>query len=492
MSERLSADEPAHGPTVPKVRTQVPGLDTLLQGGLPAARATLVAGKAGAFKSILALQIACNAAREGRDVVFVTVEERSEDLRRVARQLGFPLAELEEARRLHVLDVVDKPDAPIEVTGDYDLEGFIHRIVAAKERTRSDVVVVDSMTALFGMLPGTPSRRQHFFRVVHALTSAGATAILTSETADDYGDNGPFGMEDFVCDVVLRLRNVQDGKRRRRTIEVCKYRCSDHYKGEYPCTITPRGVTVFPLDDQERQSEVASDRYPSGLPGLDEMTGGGWLRDSIVLARGPSGSGKTTLATMYARAGALRGERVFYYGFEETKPILLRNTRSLGMPLDELEERGLLKVTCQYPEATSTEDMIIELRTVLDEYKPSMVVLDSISSIEHVSSYESFRHFVVGVASALRQHGRSAFLTQTTSMGNRRDDLGAPYLSTLADAIVLLDYELSPRGMDRTIRVVKMRGSEHAQEPRRLHLTANGLQVGALPPSAARARRSRA
>ena len=68
---------------------------------------------------------------------------------------------------------------------------------------------------------------------------------------------------------------------------------------------------------------------------------------------------------------------------------------------------------CRYPEATSLEDLLVDLRLGLEELKPSLVVLDSISSIEHASSEKGFRQFMIGVASILREHGRSALITQT-------------------------------------------------------------------------------
>ncbi len=157
------------------------------------------------------------------------------------------------------------------------------------------------------------------------------------------------------------------------------------------------------------------ERYPSGVKGLDEMTHGGWLRNSIVIVRGPTGSGKTLLAGLYARAGALRGERVVYYGFEETRGILLRNYREIGMAMEPAIETGALKVICRYPEATSLEDLLVDLRLGLEELKPSLVIIDSISSIEHASSEKGFRQFMIGVASILREHGRSALITQTVA-----------------------------------------------------------------------------
>jgi len=270
------------------------------------------------------------------------------------------------------------------------------------------------------------------------------------------------------------LRNIIDGERRRRSIEINKYRRSPHYKGEYPCTITTNGLTIFPLDAKDRP-DTEQERYPSGLPGLDGMIQGGLFRDSIGIVRGPTGSGKTTLAGIYARSGAQRGERVAYYGFEEPRPILLRNFAALGMPMEEFITAGNLQVQCRYPEAMGLEDLLVSLRVGLEEFKPSLVVLDSISSIEHSSSEKGFRQFMVGLASLLREHGRSALLTQAVMGGDAGHT--APFLSTLADTILILDYSIETYELSRTMRVLKMRGSSHVTHPYRLEIGQGGLQV---------------
>ena len=70
---------------------------------------------------------------------------------------------------------------------------------------------------------------------------------------------------------------------------------------------------------------------------------------------------------------------------------------------------------------TSLEDLLVDLRLGMEKFGPSLVVLDSISSIEHASSEKGFRQFMIGVASILRQHGRSALLTQTVMSGEANE-----------------------------------------------------------------------
>jgi circadian clock protein KaiC len=468
---------------IDKLLTGVPGLDTITHGGIPRGRTTLVTGKSGSSKTILSLQIACNLAARGVKAHFIAVEEATEDLLTTGEGLGLPVKELVASGALRITDLTRPLEGPTVISGTYDVAGLIHRVEGAAKEAGAEVVVLDSATALFSPRPPASLLRSHFFALVSAFRRLGLTAVITAEAPADYGQLTTLGVEDYVCDLVIILRNLIDGERRRRSIEVHKYRRSPHYKGEFPCTITSRGVVTFPLGNAEAPVALQSERFSSGLQGLDEMNAGGWLRDSIILVRGPSGSGKTTLAGMYARAGAARGEQVIYYGFEETKPILLRNFASVGLSMADLEAKGTLRVQCRYPEATSPEDLLIDLRTSLDEFKPSLIVLDSVSSIEHSTSPRGFRQFMIGVGAQGREHSRSALLTQTTDA--TRADTFSPFLSTLPDAILMLDYSLDTHEMERSIRVLKMRGSAHAQSPHRLQIGPGGLKVEPMAPRAA-------
>jgi circadian clock protein KaiC len=466
-----------------KLETGVPGLDVLTLGGIPEARSTLIAGKSGTGKTVVGLQIASNLARQGIPTVVIAIEESAEDLIDSGDTLGLGLSKLVRSGTLTFADITRPADGPTLVSGEYDLFGLAHRIQALTRQHHAKALILDSATALFSPRPPQETLRSQFFQLIHTFRQLNLTSVVIAEAPGDYGALTTMGVEDYVCDLTVVLRNVIDGGRRRRSIEVNKYRRSAHYKGEYPSAITTRGLAVFPLDAKEMPDQNV-ERYLSGVAGLDEMTRGGWLRNSIVIVRGPTGSGKTMLAGLYARAGAARGERVVYYGFEETRPILLRNYRELGMPMDDYIQNGSLKVICRYPEATSLEDLLVDLRLGLEELKPSLIVLDSISSIEHASSEKSFRQFIIGVASILREHGRSALITQTIATSEMTQHT-APYLSTVADAILTLDYSTEGYELDRRMRVIKMRGSDHEQHPYRLFIEAGGLRAIKLTPEEA-------
>jgi circadian clock protein KaiC len=461
---------------VRKLETGIPGFDMISYGGIPEGRATLVTGRAGTGKTILGLQIVGHFAKQGIRTILVAVEESPSDLLATGDSLGLDLSAAVEQGLLRITDASRPVEGPVMVTGEYDLSGLTSRIGRIAREMDAKAIVVDSASALFSPKPPKALLRALFLQLVHSFRKLDLTAVVLAEAAKDYGRLTTLGIEDFVCDAVVVMRNVVDGERRRRSLEINKYRRSAHFKGEYPCTITARGLTIFPLAAKGNPGQFGGERYSSGFPGLDSMIQGGLFRDSIVIVRGPTGSGKTNLCGTYARAGALRGERVVYYGFEEPKPILMRNFAAIGMDLAEFEAKGNLRVDCHYPESMGLEDLLVRLRLSLEEFSPSLVVLDSISSIEHSSSEKGFRQFMIGLASLLREHGRSALLTQTI-MGGQVETHTAPYLSTIADAILALDYSVHDFEMSRTLRVIKMRGSSHVTHPYRLEIGPGGLTV---------------
>lgn len=463
--------------SIERYETGVPGLDQLLAGGLPKSRVTLLAGRSGTCKTVSSLQIACAAAARGERVLFISVEEAVDDLVATGESFDLGTRRLVEEGLLKIADLAFPVEGPVLMSGNFDIHGLASRIRHLISQQDCTYVFIDSLSALFAPAPASLTLRHQVSFLLSELAKDGRTVVVTSESGPREHAIGSIGVEEYLCDAVLVLRNVRDGKRRRKSIEVHKYRRSNHYKGEFPCALTSEGLVVFPLDTSPREPSDVTERVASGIEGLDRITRGGWMRDSIALVRGPSGSGKTILSASYAVAGAQRGERVFYYGFEETEGMLLRNIEALNLPMRKYVESGSLKLTCRFPESTSPEDMIVELRQVLARHQPTLIVIDSISAIEHVLSYESFRHFTIGITSALREHGRSALLTQAVVPGSPTEQ-SAPYLSTMADAILNITYDLEPNRLRRLVRVVKMRGSAHETGAVPFQIGANGISIG--------------
>jgi circadian clock protein KaiC len=143
-----------------------------------------------------------------------------------------------------------------------------------------------------------------------------------------------------------------------------------------------------------------------------------------------------------------------------------------------MEDAGYLKVVCEYPEVSSLEDRLIEMRRVLDEFKPQRVAVDSLSALERVSTKKSFREFVLGITSYLKQMETAGLFSSTAPTLLGGESVTEAHISTLTDSIILLRYVEIYGEMRRGLTVLKMRGSQHDKNIREFTIDGQGMHIG--------------
>lgn len=279
---------------------------------------------------------------------------------------------------------------------------------------------------------------------------------------------------------MILLRNRLEQEKRRRTIEILKFRGTMHQKGEYPFTIDPQdGVTIIPLSSIELKQHSSDVRVPSGIPELDAMCGGGMYRDSIILVSGATGTGKTLTVTHFINAAIQAGERALLFASEESREQLTRNAKMWSMDYEQAEADGLLRIIPRYPEVMGLEDHMVHMRRELDAFKPRRVAVDSISAFERVSTHKSFREFIIGLTSLIKHQEITGLFTNTTSMMVGGESVTESHFSTITDTIVLLRYVELLGQMHRGLAVLKMRGTWHDNEIREYSIDGDGMHIGA-------------
>lgn len=461
-----------------KEPTGIPGLDTITLGGLPKARTTLVTGTAGSAKTVFAAQFLAEGIRRGVPGVFVSFEETPEDIRNNMRGLGWEIDAWEDEGKWAFVDASPRPEETF-IAGRYDLGALLVRIENAVERVGASRAAIDSIGAIFMQFSDTAVIRQVLLRINVAFKRLGVTAIMTAESVTDYGEVSRFGVEEFVADNVIILRNILEDEKRRRTIETLKFRGTSHQKGEYPFTVIPgEGIVVIPLSAMELKQGSTNVRIPSGNENLDEMCGGGFLRDSIVLVTGATGCGKTLMATEFMAGGAREGERCMLFAFEESREQLFRNANGWGVEFGQMERDGLLRIDCMYPEVASLEDHLVRMRRAIEEFEPDRIAVDSLSALERVSTVKSYREFVLGLTCSVKQLQVGALFTATTPSLLGGTSVTDAHISTITDAIILLRYVEVLGEMRRGVAVLKMRGSMHEKEIREFRIDAEGMHIG--------------
>jgi circadian clock protein KaiC len=466
--------------TVPKHRTGIPGFDLISEGGLPRARATLVAGTAGSAKTVFATHfLAAGIIQDDEPGVFVTFEDRVEDIRANMLGFGWDIAQWEKDGKWTFIDAAPDPEEPTSVVGSFDLSALLSRIERAVTRIGAKRVSLDSLNALFVQFPDQPVLRAELFRITTKLKRLGVTVVFTGERVNEYGEVTRHGIEEFVADNVIILRNLLDNERRRRTMEILKLRGAPHQRGEFPFTITSRdGIIVIPLSGIELTQTSSTKRITSGVGKLDEMSGGGIFRDSILLVSGATGTGKTLLVTQFLAGGYEAGERCLLFAFEESKDQLFRNAAAWGFDFAAMEKSGRLKVVNRYPHAMAMEDHLVEMQQLIQDFKPTRVAVDSLSALERVSSLRSFREFVISLTSFLKREETAGLFTSTTPSLLGGGSVTEKHISTLTDSIILLRYVESYGEMLRSIVMLKMRGSQHDISIRRYTIDKGGMHIG--------------
>jgi len=478
MSQSNSNESTTNVPLgVQKIRTMIEGFDEIAHGGMPVGRTTLVSGTSGTGKTLLAMQFLHNGIRDlGDPGVFVTFEESPTDIITNARSFGWDLQSLIDQGKLFILDASPDPEGQ-EVVGNFDLSALIERIQYAIRKYKAKRVSIDSVTAIFQQYEGASVVRREIFRLVARLKQIGVTSIMTTERIDEYGPVARFGVEEFVSDNAIILRNVLDGERRRRTIEILKLRGTTHMKGEYPFTITKDGINIFPLGAMRLTQRSSNVRISSGVKTLDEMCGGGFFKDSIILATGATGTGKTLLVSKFVQEGCQQGERAIIFAYEESRAQLSRNANSWGVNFEEMEQRGLLKLLCSYPESAGLEDHLQIIKSEIEEFKPARIAIDSLSALARGVTNNAFRQFVIGVTGYAKQEEITGFFTNTTDQFMGSNSITESHISTITDTIIMLQYVEIRGEMSRAINVFKMRGSWHDKGIREYVINSEGPEI---------------
>jgi circadian clock protein KaiC len=462
---------------VKKNRTMIEGFDEISHGGLPIGRTTLVTGTSGTGKTLFAIQFLYHGILYyDYPGLFITFEESPNDIIQNAFSFGWDLEDLIDQGKLFILDASPDPEGQ-EIVGNFDLSGLIERIQYAIHKYKAKLVSIDSVTAVFQQYDAASVVRREIFRLVARLKLLGVTSIMTTERIDEYGPIARFGVEEFVSDNVVIMRNVLEGERRRRTAEILKLRGTTHMKGEYPFTITDDGINIFPLGAMRLTQRSSNARISSGIKTLDEMCGGGFFKDSIILATGATGTGKTLLVSKFLEEGCRQGERAILFAYEESRAQLSRNAFSWGIDFEEMETKGLLKLLCSYPESAGLEDHLQMIKSEISHFKPSRIAIDSLSALARGVSNNAFRQFVIGVTGYAKQEEITGFFTNTTDQFMGAHSITESHISTITDTIIMLQYVEIRGEMSRAVNVFKMRGSWHDKGIRQYTISQAGPEI---------------
>jgi len=449
-------------------------LDAVLGGGLPANAISLIMGRPGTGKTILAQQYAFRNAQPGRPAVyFSTVSEPLEKIARFGQSLAFF-----DTAAIGTSVFYEDLGAIVNQGG---LKGVAEQLGRTLRERRPGLIVIDSFKALQAFAADYGEFRKFLHELAGRLGAFPAASLWVGE----YEDAEIASMAEFaVADAILSLTSERVGQREARFFQVKKLRGSAFRSGQHAYRLTANGLRLFPrLADAPigRDYSLGDTRLSSGISALDQMLADGYRPGASTLIAGPSGSGKTLMGLHFVMNGARQGQPGVIATMQENPTQLQRVLAGFGWSLHEPS----VEVMYRSPVDIYIDEWVYELMDTVERTKARRVLIDSLADLRISAGDEvRFHEFTYSVVQRFSRQGVSVLMTSEIPRLFGAERISDSAVSSLADNIVLLGYQLERDTIGRTMAVIKTRASRHDPAVRKFVIGPQGIVLDELLPAA--------
>lgn len=476
FATRLSIKrEPTPGGQPARCQTHIAKLDEIIGPGIPWGSSLLLSGVAGTGKTVLSLEFIYRGAQAGEKGILFSFEETAERLRAAAEGLGWDLGR-EIDRGMIEIVFIPQPDIMVEA----------HLLMIQKriEAFKAKRVVVDSISVFLHKVTDPQLSREKIFQLCSIIQNAEAVGFLPTDIPYGSHQVSRFGVEETVVDGVIILSSTEEGLERQRYIEVYKLRNTAHLKGRHNMVIGPGGISIFPryaddlrLDAPPPALEVAT-RLSSGIPGLDALLGGGFLKRSVTLISGSAGVGKSVFGLQFLLEGAGRREPGLYVTTEEGPEQLLASAEAMGLPLRAAVDTGLIQILYVSRDNLRAGQFLTVLADRLKALKASRVVLDAATQmLTERSAIDELRHVLYKLMVRFKTLGITSVLTLEAPSLYSTESVTGQGLSPIADNLLMVRYKEANGRLAPTLTIVKTRGSDHDRGTHAVSVAKGGMRV---------------
>ncbi len=227
---------------------------------------------------------------------------------------------------------------------------------------------------------------------------------------------------------------------------------------------------------------MAVQKVKSGIPGLDKMLGGGFLKNSVTAVAGSTGSGRTLFVSQFLHSGARDlDEPGLFLSFDEQKSTIYSNLASFGWDMLDLEQKQKI-VFIEYPqnELSAFVEQEGAIKDLIGSMGVKRVVIDSISPYALMfSNPEERRISTLKLVSAAKSWKVTSLISAETVPGSEEH---FPHtisgVESFADGFINISFMRKAGKRQRDIEIVKMHGCRHEHELKPLSITEKGFEVG--------------
>ncbi len=460
---------------VAKSATGIVGFDEITRGGLPRNRLTAIVGGAGAGKTVFALQTIVNRLKHsGEPGIFVAFEEPVVMVRQNIASFDWNLADVSDAA-LRFVDAKIPVDAVLG--GAFDLSGLLSRFTLLKAETGARNIVFDGIDMLLSNLLNEHLERRELVRLNEWVHDSMFSALITVKS---------FGTSDrdrlrsdylqLMTDCVVRLDSAWSVTTTSRSLRIVKYRGSGFAANPVPVVIGSSGMDVVAFNSIRPNYPTFTERVSSGVPALDRLLTGGYLRGSSILISGSPGTSKTSLGASFLAAACARAEKALFVSFDESADQIVANMRSIGIDLATHIEAGHLVMCSLISSANSPEDHFVLLQNQLLRHTPKFLVVDPLSALL-TANYPFTGLICESLINEAKLRGITVLCTSLLDNVTGDRELSASKISTIADTWIHVSYLAQDGERNRALTIVKSRGTGHSNQVRELVLSQSGIDL---------------
>lgn len=455
----------------------VPGLDSILHGGLPRNHPYLITGTPGTGKTSLAFQFLAEGVANDESTVYISFSESLEELRRVAESHGWPIDEIDVFEL--AADIAERSTAGSSIFhgAEVELPSIVSTILESVERVEPTRLAIDSLTELRNIAESHRTYRRALFQLKARFEQMGTTVLFVGES----GQPSETEAESIVHGVIdLEMETPGYGPVHRR-LQVSKLRGRDYESGFHDFAIETGGLQVFPrIRPKEIHREIGNGHpVESGVDSLDELLGGGLDRGTTGLIIGPTGTGKSSVVMQYAIAAAQRDERAVIYTFTEDTETVRRRAEGMELPLDEHMDSGHIRIRPIDSSELSPGQFAHYVRKEVTEHEVAFVAIDSLNGYIHaMPDQHSLVPHLHDLLTYLGGQGIIMMLVMTLSGLLGPAEGRVANLSYLADTVLYLRYFERHGEVGKSITAVKHRTRGHGKYVREFSLGTGGVQIG--------------
>ena len=457
--------------------TGIEGLDYILLGGFPRNHVYLLQGDPGVGKTTLGLQFLLEGVRHGEKALYITLSETRSELEAVARSHHWDLSGVEVYEHLIGEQSLTESETTVFYPAEVELGQTVKSLLEAVERVQPSRVVLDSLSEIRLLAQSTLRYRKQILALKQYFAARNMTVLMLDDRTAEYND---LQLQSVPHGVVELERYTPVYGSARRRLQLVKVRGLNFRDGYHDFNIRTGGIVVYPrlVAADEHQDTGHGAAIASGVKELDTMLGGGIDSGTSTLIMGPAGCGKSALATQYVVGAAQRGEKAAMFIFEESVASLYNRSHSLGMPLRDYVERGLITIRQVDPAQLQPGEFAHLVREAVTD-GVSVLVIDSLNGYLNAVPEEKFLLLHLHeLLSYLGQNGIASILV-FAQHGLVGTNMHSPVdVSYLADCVVLLRYFEAAGRIRKAVSIVKKRGGLHDTAIRDFTMSGEGLAIG--------------